>query len=343
VNDKEALLRKFRVKLRLKLQQTVFPGGSGVSKLLISNNVRMLCALRNGKEPGRVSDFGSSAVRQRRLADELRRLRRHARLTGKEVAARFGWSEAKLSRIENGLARVKRSDLDEFMDLYEVDERHRSELIALAEEARQTDLLDEFEGELPEGHARFLAAEQEAEAMWNWEPTVVPGLLQVENYTRALLQPWTTILARPPAEIERRVETRLLRRSVLSKIPPLELAFVIDQSVLIRGFAAPPVMRDQLAHLVEMSEHPNIELRILPLGENPASQTAAFVYFRLRPIHGMLAPDAVALEHFHGTTFIESEQSVHEYQLVFSALREASLSVQASRDMLARVSREAWK
>jgi hypothetical protein len=57
----------------------------------------------------------------------------------------------------------------------------------------------------------------------------------------------------------------------------------------------------------------------------------------------MLAPDAVALEHFHGTTFIESEQSVHEYQLVFSALREASLSVQASRDMLARVSREAWK
>ena len=57
-----------------------------------------------------MSDFGSSAVRQRRLADELRRLRRQARLTGKEVATRLGWSEAKLSRIENGLARVKGSD-----------------------------------------------------------------------------------------------------------------------------------------------------------------------------------------------------------------------------------------
>ena len=290
-----------------------------------------------------MSDFGSSAVRQRRLADELRRLRRRVRLTGKEVATRLGWSEAKLSRIENGLARVKRSDLDAFMDLYEVEEPHRSELIALAEESRQTDLLEEMEGDLPEGHARFLAAEQEAEAMWNWEPTVVPGLLQVENYTRALLSPWTAILARPPAEIERRVETRLLRQSVLSRTPPLELSFVIDQSVLIRGFAPPPVMRDQLAHLAEMSEHPNIELRILPLGGNPASGTAAFVYFRLRPIHSVSAPDAVALEHFHGTTFIEAEQDVHAYKVLFNALREASLSAEASRDTLAKVSREAWK
>ena len=139
-----------------------------------------------------MSDFGSSAVRQQRLAGELRRLRRRAHLTGKDVATRLGWSEAKLSRIENGLARVKRSDLDAFMDLYVVAEPHRLELVALAEESRQADLLEEFEGDLPEGHARFLAAEQEAEAMWNWEPQVVPGLLQVEDYTRALLlQLWT--------------------------------------------------------------------------------------------------------------------------------------------------------
>jgi transcriptional regulator with XRE-family HTH domain len=290
-----------------------------------------------------MSDFGSSAVRQRRLADELRRLRRRVRLTGKDVATTLGWSEAKLSRIENGLARVKRSDLEAFMDLYEVAEPHRSELAALADESRQTGRLEGFEGEVPEGHARFMQAEQEAEAMWNWEPQVVPGLLQVENYTRALLRPWTAILARPPAEIERRVETRLLRQSVLSKTPPLELLFVIDQSVLLRGFAAPPVMRDQLDHLIEMSEHPNIELRIFPIGGNPASQTAAFVYFRWRPIHGVSAPDAVALEHFHGTIFIESEQYVHAYRVLFNALREASLSPQASRDTLAKVSRETWQ
>jgi transcriptional regulator with XRE-family HTH domain len=290
-----------------------------------------------------VSDFGSSAVRQQRLAGELRRLRRRAHLTGKDVATRLGWSEAKLSRIENGLARVKRPDLDAFLDLYEVEGRHRSELIALAEESRQADLFEEFEGELSEGHARFLAAEQEAETMWNWEPQVVPGLLQDENYTRGLMRLWPKIFARAPAETERRVETRLLRQGVLSKTPPLKLSFVIDHSVLIRGFADAPVMRQQLAHIAEMSEHPNIEVRILPMGGSPAAGTAAFVYFRFRPIHGVSAPDVVALEHLQGTTFIEDENDVHTYELVFNVLREASLNAQASRDLLMRVSREAWR
>jgi transcriptional regulator with XRE-family HTH domain len=343
VNDREALLRKFRVKLRLKLLPLVFPQGSAVSKLLISHNISYAQRAAEWEGAGRVSDFGSSAVRQRRLADELRRLRRRSRLTGKDVATRLGWSEAKLSRIENGLARVKRPDLDAFMDLYDVADSHRSELIALAEESRQADLLEEFEGDLPTGHARFLDAEREAKAMWNWEPQVVPGLLQVENYTRALLQIWPAIFARPPAEIERRIETRLFRQRVLTRTPPLELSFVIDESVLHRGFATASVMREQITHLAEMSENPNIELRILPLGGSQASGTSAFVYFRFLPIHGVSAPDAVALEHLQGTTFIESEQDVHAYQVVFSALREASLSPQASRDALARAAREAWQ
>jgi transcriptional regulator with XRE-family HTH domain len=288
-----------------------------------------------------VSDFRSSVVRQRRLAEELRRLRRRARLTGKEVATRLGWSEAKLSRIENGLARVKMSDLDAFMDLYEVAPTYQTELIALAEESRQTDLLDELEGDLPEGHAGFLAAEQEAEAMWSWEPQVVPGLLQIEDYTRAVLQVWFEKFARPQAEIERRVETRLLRQHILTK--DIELSFVIDESVLRRGFASAPVMREQLAHLIEMSEHPNIDLRVLLLAGSLVSGTGAFVYFRFPPIHGVPAPDAVALENLQGTSFIEAEQDVHAYHIVFNALREASLSTQASRDILTRVSREAWQ
>lgn len=289
-----------------------------------------------------MSDFGSSAMRQRLLADELRRLRRRARLTGKDVAVRFRWSEAKLSRIENGLARVKRSDLDAFMDLYEVEEHHRSELIALAEESRQANLLEEFEGELPEGHVRFLAAEQEAEAMWNWEPQVVPGLLQNENYTRSLLQFWTAKFARPTAEMERRVETRLFRQRSLTENPLLELSFVIDESVLLRGFAAPSIMRDQLMQLAEFSERPNIDLRILSLGGNQVIGTGAFVYFRFPRIHGVSLPDAVAVENLEGTIFIETEQEVNTYNVAFSALREASLSPQASRDTLARVLREAW-
>jgi len=292
---------------------------------------------------GRVSDFGSSALRQQRLAGELRRLRRQARLTGKEVAAQLGWSEAKLSRIENGLARVKRSDLDEFMDLYRVSGPHRAELKALAEESRQTDPLEAFEGDLPAGYARIVEAEREAETMQTWEPQVVPGLLQTEDYTRALLQIWPAILAMPTAALERRVKSRLLRQALLERTPLPELVFVIDESVLMRGFAAPSVMRDQLAHLVEVSEYPNIELRILSLDGGQVTGTGAFVYFRFPSVHGISLPNTVAVEHFEGTVFIDSEQDVHAYQLVFKALRENSLSPEASRNLLARTSRDTWQ
>jgi transcriptional regulator with XRE-family HTH domain len=290
-----------------------------------------------------MSDFGSSAVRQRRLASELRRLRRRARLTGKDVATQLGWSEAKLSRIENGQARVKPGDLADLMDLYEVFGQHRAELIALAEESREADRLEELEGGLPEGHTQILQAESEAEAMLVWEPQVVPGLLQVEDYTRALLQLWPAVFAMPAAEIERRVETRRLRQRVLTRIPPLELSFVIDESVLFRGFAAPPVMRDQLSRLAEVGDHPNIELRILPLAGRQVIGTGAFIHFRFPRIHGVSGPDTVAFEHLQGTTFIESERDVNTYQVVFNALRDNSLSPQASRETLAKIAREVWQ
>lgn len=288
-----------------------------------------------------MSDVGSSTARQRRLANELRRLRRRARLTGKDVSTRFGWSEAKLSRIENGLARVKSEDLDGFLDLYEVSGPRRAELVALAQESREAGPLEAL-ADVPEAHLRIMQTESEAEAMWTWEPQVVPGLLQTEDYTRAVLQLWPAVFARPAAEMERRVETGRLRQRVLTRDPPLELSFVIDESVLRRRFASPPVMRAQLAHLAEISERPHFELRILPLGGSQVVGTGAFNYFRFPRVHGVPLPDTVAFEHLQGTSFIDDEQDVNTYRIVFMALRDNSLSTAASRDTLERVAREAW-
>jgi transcriptional regulator with XRE-family HTH domain len=290
-----------------------------------------------------VSDFGSPAARQRRLASELRRLRRAARLTGKEVATRLGWSEAKLSRIENGQTRVKISDLDEFMDLYGVPDPQRAELVALAEESRETGPEEELGGELPVGHAEILRAESEAQAMWTWEPQVVPGLLQVEKYTRAVVQLWPSRLPRPASEVERRVQTSRLRQRALTRFPQLELSFVIDESVLLRRFAAPSVMHDQLRYLAEISELPNIELRVLALSANQVISTGAFVYFTFPRVHGVSLPDTVALEHLHGTTFVDSELDVTTYQVFFRALHDNSLSAQSSRDKLSTMAREVWR
>jgi transcriptional regulator with XRE-family HTH domain len=290
-----------------------------------------------------MSDIGSSAARQLRLASELRRLRGRARLTGKHVATELGWSEAKLSRIENGQTRVKIADLHQFLDLYGVSGPDRSALVALAEESREPDALAELEGDVPEGHREILEAESEAEAIWIWEPQVVPGILQLEDYTRAVLQLWPGIFARPAVAIERRIETSQLRQRVITRSPQPELHFVIDESVLLRGFASPTIMREQLARLAEISERSNIELRILPLRGHQVIGTGAFNFFRFPRIHGVSRPDTVAFEHLQGTTFVESELDVNAYQVVFSALRDRALDAEASRDTLVRVSREAWR
>ena len=290
-----------------------------------------------------MSDFGSSAARQLRLASELRRLRRRVRLTGRDVSSRLGWSEAKLSRIETGRARIKIKDLEEVLELYEVSASHLAELIALAEESRGSDSLDELEGDLPEGHSRILELEREAELLWVWEPQVVPGMLQIADYTRAVLQLWPAAFAMPTGEIERRVETRLLRQRALTRVPPLQMAFVIDESALLRKFAPPTVMRDQLARLAEISVHPNVELRILSLAGDQVIGTGAFDYFKFPSVHGVPLPDMVAFEHLQGTTFTDAERDVNTYRVVFSALRERALGAQASRDTLARVAREAWQ
>ncbi len=258
------------------------------------------------------------------------------------MSARFGWSEAKLSRIENGLAWVKSEDLDGFLDLYEVSGPRRAELVALAQESREAGPLEALADE-PEAHLRIVQTESEAEAMWTWEPQVVPGLLKTEDYTTAVLQLWPAVFARPAAEMERRVETGRLRQRVLTRDPPLELSFVIDESVLRRRFASPPVMRAQLAHLAEISERPHIELRILPLGGSQVVGTGAFNYFRFPRVHGVPLPDTVAFEHLQGTSFIDDERDVNTYRIVFVALRDNSLSTAASRDTLERVAREAWE
>lgn len=289
-----------------------------------------------------MSDFGSSAARQRRLASELRRLRRRARLTGKDVSTRLGWSEAKLSRIENGLARVKIEDLNGFLDLYEVPGSRREELVALAQESREAGPLEALE-DVPEAHMQILEAESEAESVWVWEPQMVPGLLQAEGYTRAVLQHWPAVFARPAAEVERRIETGRLRQRALTRVPPLDLSFVIDESVLVRRFALPDVMRAQLIHLAEISEQPHVELRILTLGGSQIVGTGAFNYFRFPPVHGVPLPDTVAVEHLQGTEFLDNEQDVNMYRIVFTALRENSLSTKASRDTLLKVAREAWQ
>src|SRR5215472_2763189 len=287
-------------------------------------------------------DQGSPTVRGRRLAAELRRLRERSGLTGEEVASRLGWSGSKISRIEHHRIGVKQADLRKLLDLYSVGEPHHGELLALARESSQKTWLEVATADFPPEQAAYLRAEAEARSVWSWDPQVVPGLLQTPRYARAVMEPWQSIFALPPGETEHRLNIRLVRQQLLTRDPPLELSVVLDESVLRRMFGDKAVMREQLARLMEASELPNVDLRVLELGANHPIGTGAFFYLEFPSVHEVLMHDIVSVEHLLGSFYLENERDTFKFRVAFEHLMAESLDPAASRELIARAAQFAW-
>jgi transcriptional regulator with XRE-family HTH domain len=288
-----------------------------------------------------VPEQGTS-VGGRRLALELRRLREHAGLTGEEVSQRLGWSGSKLSRIELHRIGVKQPDLRKLLALYDVDERHRDELLALARESKRTGLPQKAAASFPV--ATYVYAEAEAESVWNWEPQVVPGLLQTPEYARAVRELWHRMFPSPPAEIDRWVEVRLLRQQVLTRDPPLQLSVVMDESVLRRRFGDKAVMRQQLEHLLDVAELPNVEVRICPLDrDRPSLPIGAFSYMQFPQVHDVPLHDIVSIENLEGNYDLEDENETFRYRVAFEYLLKWSLDLGQSRALIAAATQDRWQ
>lgn len=287
-------------------------------------------------------DYGSPSVRRRRLAAELRRLRERAGFLGEEVAARLGWSGSKLSRIETSKTGIKQEDLELLLEFYRVDQSHRGELLALAQESHRAGRLEAISAHLPEVHAEFLRVEAEAESVWDWEPQVVPGLLQTEEYAKAIMVEWTAMFRLPSGEIDRRVEAQRIRQQVLERDPPLSLSFVLDESVLRRKLGDSFMMRRQLEHIIEVSRLAHVSVRILPLGGEHPVLTGAFTYIKFPRLHEAPLPDVATYEHLVGTGYSETEDDANKYYVAFRALEERSLGSDQSRDLITNTIRELW-
>jgi transcriptional regulator with XRE-family HTH domain len=290
-----------------------------------------------------VPDRASPSVRRHRLAAELRRLRERAGLTGEEVAEQLGWSTSKISRIELHRIGVKQADLRSLLDVYGVSQQRRDELLALARESAQKSWLQRITAGLPAEDAEYLHAEAEATSVWDWEPQVIAGHLQTPDYARAVMAGPHSVFGLPPSDAELRVEARLARQQALTRDPPLELSVVMDESVLRRRFGGNTVMRQQLSRLIEVSELPNVDLRILPLtGSHPVS-TGAFLYFSFPQVHKVPLHDMVTVEYLTGNHYIEDEQETFEFRKSFERLMAEALNPTKSREVAAKTVRELWQ
>jgi transcriptional regulator with XRE-family HTH domain len=273
----------------------------------------------------------SPTARARRLRYELRRLREEAGLTHSEVAHRLEWSPSKLSRIETGQSRVNTGDVADLLGVYGVsDEASREALIQLAREARRRGWWTRYTDVL--GSGTYIGLEAEASAIHTFESQFVPGLLQTEDYARAVISDGQV---RPdPEDVERRVTARMARKELFARPEPPELWAVLDESVILRPVGGPAVMRDQLRHLIEVSTRPNatVTLQILPLstGAHPG-MNGPFVILRFQ---NPKDPPMVHLETATDGLYLEEPPDVERYTLRFNHLVARALGPNESRAMI---------
>ena len=207
-------------------------------------------------------------LRRRRLGAELKRCREQAGLTQENVSRHFEWHAAKVTRIETARVAVTPRDVKDMLTLYGVtDEAYREMLVDLARQSRERTWWGDYRDVMRPGS--FIGLESAASTMHCWEPILVPGLLQTEKYIRALIEAGRS--QDTPERIDRRVAFRLARQGRVTGPRPLELFAIVDESALRRLIGGPEVMAEQLRHLIETAQLPNVMLRVLPFsaGEHP--------------------------------------------------------------------------
>jgi transcriptional regulator with XRE-family HTH domain len=286
---------------------------------------------------------GSPTVRRRRLAAELRRLRESSGKTAEAVGEELGWSKAKVSRYELARSGLRPSDAASLLDIYGVEGGHRQQLLALAEEAAQKGWWEAYSDVLGEEHVAFIGLEAEAASVLQWQTVVVPGLLQTEQYARELFLGFQAVSPAPETIIERRVQTRLVRRQVLTRSEPLQLTAIIDESVLRRQRGAHSVMLEQLQYLAEVSQLPNVTLQILPLAGPKGLALESFQILRFGEAYETTLTDVVSIEGVRTFLIIESETETYEFRLAFEQLARQALEPGESREFILRVARELWE
>jgi transcriptional regulator with XRE-family HTH domain len=259
----------------------------------------------------------SPTVRERRLARALRHLREEAGRTIEEVAEKLEMSASTVSRIETAQVGVRPRDLRLLLDIYEVTEAERDQLLQIARERRQPHWWQEYV-DLP--NIAVASLEDDASTISQYSTQLVPGLLQTEAYARGVLE--AIRLDAKADDIDRRLELRLHRQARLMGEDAPEYWVVLDEAVVRRGVGGPAVMAEQLGQLIEAAKRPKVTLQVLPFTSGAhAGMDGEFTILHYRE---SADPDVVYIENTGSDLYLEAPEVTRRYNRIFDHLRAAA-------------------
>jgi transcriptional regulator with XRE-family HTH domain len=267
-----------------------------------------------------VATASSPTVRRRELGANLRALRTDAGLTVEQVAEQLLCSPSKISRLETGQRGASLRDVRDLCDLYQVtDQKERDRLMQLAREGKQQAWWQTLDW--PEPLRTYIGLEAEAVSIRTFESDVIPGLLQTEDYARALMRGAVPPLSQDA--IEKYVSTRLRRQEILTQDDPPQFHAVIDEAALHRLPGSAEMMVAQLDRIIGHSRHAHVTVQVLPFrtGPQPGSDSTFAILDYATPV----LSSTVYVETLAGNLYLEREADLVVYQRVFSRLCELAL------------------
>jgi transcriptional regulator with XRE-family HTH domain len=285
------------------------------------NSVKLL-----RKDATFVPEVRSPTVRRRELGALLRKLRNEKGLTVEQAAEQLMFSMSKLSRMETGQGAATQRDIRDLCVLYEVtDQAERQRLMTLAREGKQQAWWQPYDLDF----GTYVGLEQAAVALWYYQCTIVPGLLQTQAYARAMLE--ASIPEMPPERMSALLEVKRTRQQVLVRDEPLRLWAILDEAVLHRAVGGREVMAEQLERLVEISGNDNIRIQVIPYGAgaHPAMDST----FNILEFAGSL-PRVIYVEGLVGYSYLDRPADLERYQQVFDRLSELALDPEKSMAMI---------
>jgi transcriptional regulator with XRE-family HTH domain len=272
-------------------------------------------------------------VRSRELGESLRRVMEHAGYNGTTIAQRLGWSQGHVSRLLSGKRGGSILDVSAFLAVCAVTGAERDRLLTLTPQNTEPGWFLPHGARRPTRPATLIHHEHRASTISQFEPTLIPDLLQTRDYARATLLEAGTI---PTSEIDDQVEARRRRQDLFGWFTPPRFVFYIHEFALRLRVGGPEVMSKQLHHLLRMSVHPTVSVRIVPATRG--AHAAIHGPFRLLEFKN--AHPVAYLETETASVFLELSSETEAYQAILAKLATTALPVGPSRELIARIATE---
>ncbi|MFD8567475.1 helix-turn-helix domain-containing protein [Streptomyces sp. NPDC059639] len=268
------------------------------------------------------------------LGRRLRDLREAAGLKRDEAAQALRVTGATIRRMETAEVSLKIPYVQMLLELYEVPEQEIEAFVALAEEANLPGWWQRYHDVLPDWFSLYVSLEGAAEMIRSYEPHFVPGLLQTEEYARAVFDAGT-VGRSTPADIDRHVALRMARQSLLTREDAPHVWVVMDETALRRPPGGADLLRDQLDRLIETAQLPHVTLQIAEFASGPHPATfGPFSLFRF-PVREL--PDMVYSEYVTGALYLDARDEVGTHLEVLDHLAAQAASAERTLEFLRKM------